>query len=183
MKRPELYRLREIKSADLERVLKWRNSHRIRSVMFTDNIITMEEHIEWFKKVKRREHITSMIFEYNENPAGVVNFTGIDRIGRICSWGFYLGEDSLPPGTGLAMGYLGLEYAFDNLGVDKVYGEVLDSNTPSVFFHRKLGFVDKKYLPRHLFKSGKYEDVIFFILTKNAWDIIKNDIKNTIGFC
>jgi len=176
MKKPELYRLREMKSADLETVLKWRNSDRIRSVMFTDNVITMEEHIDWFKRVKGHKNMTSLIFEYNGTPVGVINFSGIDKISRLCSWGFYLGEENLPTGTGLVMGYLGLEYAFYNLGVDEVYGEVLNTNTPSIFFHGKLGFVGKEYLPKHIFKSGKREDVISFILTKDAWDNIKNNI-------
>lgn len=168
------YRLRRIEERDLEKVLKWRNSERIRSNMYNDHIITIDEHIAWYKRVEQESNNSYMIFELCEHPVGVVNFTNLDKVNRKCLWGFYLGEENVPCGTGMIMGHLGLTYAFSNLKVRKVCGEVFAFNLSSINFHKRLGFVEEGRLVKHVLKNGRYEDIILFALFEEDWEKMVN---------
>ena len=161
--------LRVLEEKDLELVLGWRNSDRIRANMFTDHIISLDEHREWFEKVANSLISKHFIFEYNGSPKGVVNVTAIDTHNNKCDWGFYVGGDNLPPGASLAMGYLGLEYIFEVLNIRKLYSEVFGFNTASIKFHKKLGFIEEGYLKAHALKNGRYEDVVCMALFQDDW--------------
>nr|MDA8226443.1 hypothetical protein [Desulfitobacterium hafniense] len=102
--------LRRIKEEDLELILAWRNSGHVRTNMFNSQIISWQEHIAWFDKLKQRMDQTVLIYSYKDTPLGVVNFTKIDRKNGRCDWGFYIGCTQAPSGSGTAMGLLGLDY-------------------------------------------------------------------------
>lgn len=170
--------LRPIAGEDLEKVLEWRNSSRIRSVMFNDHIITMEAHLEWFKRISSDNSALCFIFEAGGRPVGVVNFTNIDRRNSRCHWGFYIGDKAAPRGSGTMMGYLAVEYVFEALKIRKLCGEILESNAQSVKFHKKLGFVEEGLLKRHVLKNGIYEDVLIMALFYEEWEIARGRLEN-----
>jgi RimJ/RimL family protein N-acetyltransferase len=121
-----------------------------------------------------------MIFEYLDGPAGLVYFTDIDSRNRHCTWGFYIGVEGLPRGTGKLMGFLGVEYAFKTLGVRKLCGESLGFNKKSIDFHVKLGFKQEGCLKDHVIKDGKCVDVILFSLFDKDWESRKDNIEQEL---
>ncbi|AEG59496.1 UDP-4-amino-4,6-dideoxy-N-acetyl-beta-L-altrosamine N-acetyltransferase [Desulforamulus ruminis] len=171
------YRLRPMKEKDLEKVLGWRNSERIRSNMFSSHIITLDEHRAWFKSLTQKKKDIYMIFERENLPLGVVYFTNINFINNTCNWGFYLGEENLPKGTGLIMGYLGINYAFEDLKMNLLSGEVLSFNIPSINYHKKLGFVKKNSSKSKILREGRYYEVTCFDISKNRWEFEKRKLK------
>ncbi|MGB9903580.1 MAG: UDP-4-amino-4,6-dideoxy-N-acetyl-beta-L-altrosamine N-acetyltransferase [Desulfotomaculales bacterium] len=177
MPQREDYQLRHIEEGDLTRVLEWRNSKRIRQFMFSDHIITMKEHMDWFKKIKQEKNTICKIFEYKGRPIGLVNIYQIDRRNKKCFWGFYLGEENLPHGTGTIMGFLALEYIFFQLQMRKLCGEVFAFNQASLNYFNKLGFIREGYFKKHVKKNRKYEDVIFFSLFKKDWVKIRKKLE------
>lgn len=170
-----LYMIREIEEKDLEIVLKWRNSERIRCNMYSDHLITMDEHIRWFLRLQQKRDAIYSIFEYKHCPVGVVYLTDLDSKNNKCSWGFYLGEEQLPSGIGSIMGLLGLELAFEKLEFHKVCGEVFAFNLSSINFHKKLGFSQEGYFKQHVLKNSNYEDLVCFGLLRKDW--LANKIK------
>ncbi|WP_088187760.1 UDP-4-amino-4,6-dideoxy-N-acetyl-beta-L-altrosamine N-acetyltransferase [Desulfosporosinus sp. FKA] len=165
------YQLRPLEKCDLERVLCWRNSDRVRGNMFLDHIITREEHFAWFKRIQAdNANSRYMIFEFEGKPLGLVKFTDIDSQSARCKWGFYLGEEGLPPGTGLTMGLLGVEFAFYHLKIRKLCSEVLAFNLRSINFHIKLGFSEEGRFIQHIWRNDRYEDIVYFALFKNDWE-------------
>ncbi|MCG6174530.1 UDP-4-amino-4,6-dideoxy-N-acetyl-beta-L-altrosamine N-acetyltransferase, partial [Anoxybacillus sp. LAT_31] len=58
----ESARLEDMNSSHLEMVLSWRNQEHIRSVMFHDQIISLEEHRKWFDRVKEDQRTIVKIF-------------------------------------------------------------------------------------------------------------------------
>ena len=162
----ELYALRYMEEKDLQLVLKWRNSDRIRTNMFNDRRIKLKEHRDWYFNLdKVKNHF--LIFEYNNDPAGLVYFKDLDFDNLSCYWGFYIGKEKLPKGTGTKMGNLGLEFAFKKLNINKLCGQVFAFNHRSIQFHKKLGFIKENEFK--YFRNNKYEDVIRYVLYKNQW--------------
>lgn len=154
---------------DLECVLAWRNSERVRSCMFSDQVIPLEQHRAWWERAKNSPSSVHLLFEKDGVPLGVVNFTGIDAQNGRCSWGFYVGEETAPRGTGTVMGILALDFAFGSLGMRKICAEVIGFNSASLGYHHKLGFIQEGRLARHVLRGDRYEDVVLFALFAEDW--------------
>ena len=166
----EEFKLRKLTEHDINQVLTWRNSDRIRVNMYTDRLITVAEHQRWFHRIKDDATVSYCIVERQSRPIGLINFTQIDRRHSTCIWGFYLGETDLPRGSGTIMGYLAMKQAFQELKIRKVSGEVLDYNEGSLKLFRRLGFVEEGRKRQHVLKNGRYVDVIPFSLLADEWN-------------
>ncbi|MBU5615102.1 UDP-4-amino-4,6-dideoxy-N-acetyl-beta-L-altrosamine N-acetyltransferase [Geomonas azotofigens] len=167
--RPEEFNLRPIEERDLDLVLSWRNSERVRSYMYTDHLIAPEEHRAWFARSRDAEFPATLIFEYQGRPVGLKSFNQIDRHSNRCHWGFYLGDLELPRGCGTVMGFLAQEYIFERQGFRKLCAEAFAFNEGSIKYHTRLGFAQEGRLVRHVLKNGCYEDVVVFGTFKENW--------------
>jgi len=169
MLQPDDGKLRLMNVNDLEMVLEWRNSDRIRANMYNDHVISFDEHNAWFKRQKSGESSRYLVFELMGRPVGLVYFVDIDHKNSKAFWGFYLGYEDLPSGSGTLLGKLGVDYAFNCLGIKKLCGEAFAFNKSSIRFHKKLGFVEEGRLVRHVLKNGEFEDIVSFALFKEDW--------------
>ena len=177
----EDYSLRQLREQDLELLLQWRNSDHIRANMYTDHIISTKEHLDWFNRVKDNPAMLYLIFEHRGQPVGLVNFTGIDSTNNRCMWGFYIGESGLPPESGTMMGYLGLNFIFEDKQLRKVSGEVISFNRASRLFFRRLGFTEEGRLRQHALKNGRYVDVILYSILADEWrDVYKSEVEDML---
>jgi len=165
----EKYTLRPIEEKDLDTVLRWRNSDRIRENMYTDHEISMNEHRVWFDRIRKEAVPLFLVFEYQVKPIGVINVTQIDRRNNKCYWGFYIGDPEAPLGSGTALGYFGLNYIFEVLKVRKLCAEAFAFNSASLKFHKRLGFIEEGRLVQHILRNGRYEDIVSFALFKEDW--------------
>lgn len=161
--------LRKMNEQDLETVLRWRNSDRIRTNMYTDHIISLKEHRAWFKRIKDDPTALYLIFEHLKHSIGLANFTQIDIKNNNCMWGFYLGERNVPRKSGTIMGYLSLSHIFDINKLQRVNGEALDFNEASKRFFQRMGFSEIGRLKNHTLKNDKLTDVVQFSLTADEW--------------
>ncbi|MBE0417166.1 MAG: UDP-2,4-diacetamido-2,4,6-trideoxy-beta-L-altropyranose hydrolase [Coriobacteriia bacterium] len=162
--------LRPMDERDLDTVLLWRNSERVRSRMYEDAPIAPEEHERWFAQASRDPCQRQYVFEVRGRPLGVVSFKGVDPTAGACEWGFYMGEEHRPHGAGQAMGRLALRQAFEGLGVRAVLGEVLASNEDSLLYHESLGFERIDPAPATVERGGRPREVVRFRLEAARWD-------------
>lgn len=173
----EDFTLRPMSDNDLPLVLQWRNSERVRANMYTDNIISIKEHQDWFARAKGDPKTKYFVFEYKGTPVGSVNIVQIDDKNSKCYWGFYLGELDAPKTSGPAMEFLALEYMFNTLKMRKVYCEVFVFNEPVIKLHKKFGFVEEGKFIGHVLKNNIYEDVASLAIFKNAWDLLRQRLE------
>lgn len=176
----ERARLEDMNSSHLEMVLNWRNQEHIRSVMFHDQIISLEEHRKWFDRVKEDQRTIVKIFYLDNVPLGVVNFTNIDFENSKCSWGFYVGDQNAPKGSGTLMGYLALNFVFQELNIRKLCAEIISFNERSIRYHQRLGFRKEGVLREHILKNNQYADVILMALFNKEWKEQKSKIQHMI---
>ncbi len=161
--------IRPMAEEDLDLVLVWRNSERIRAVSYTDHVIGIEEHRAWFERADAGQSTLPLVFECEGRPVGVVNATAVDRGQGSCTWGFYIGAEDAPRGAGRAMGYCALEYLFERIDLRTVRGEALASNEVSIRWQQGLGFEKETVLPAHAEKHGKREDVVVLGMSATTW--------------
>lgn len=137
--------LRAARHTDRDTVLDWRNHPEVRRVSLTTHVISVDEHRWWWGRATQDPARRVLIFEHEGTPAGVVLFTDIDDTQRSASWGFYLDIAGLTDAGTLLPAWLRLEaeavaYAFDELGLHRLGGATLASNTQVLALHRRFGF-------------------------------------------
>ncbi|MHB9149526.1 MAG: UDP-4-amino-4,6-dideoxy-N-acetyl-beta-L-altrosamine N-acetyltransferase [Thermoleophilia bacterium] len=163
------YVLRGMTADDLQRVFEWRNQERIRNAMYTDHVISWEEHTQWFARVSSDPSNRQLVFQVDGRPVGVVSFADIDAVNQRARWGFYLGESDVAPGTGSRMEFLALEFAFETLGLRKLSCEVFSFNDKVTKMHGKFGFVEEGRFRQHILKDGVFEDIVVLGMLKAEW--------------
>lgn len=160
--------LRSIEQGDLELIRGWRNHPDIRKLMFSSREVTPEEHLVWFQKASQDRSRSLLVYVENDTPLGFMQFSPTKEGSTIFEWGFYAAHEA-PKGTGSKMAKLSLDFAFNQLNATKVFGEVLEHNTGSIRFHKKMGFLQEGCLRKHHFDGKEYFSVICFGLMKEEW--------------
>jgi UDP-4-amino-4,6-dideoxy-N-acetyl-beta-L-altrosamine N-acetyltransferase len=139
--------IRPATDADRDAVLRWRNHPQVRAASLTRHEIGTEEHAAWWKAALVDPARKVLVYERREVPAGVVTFFDIDPDARSASWGYYLDGDGLEAAGQLLMAWIEIQreavrYAFDELGLDLLEGEVLASNEAVRRLNRRQGFTE-----------------------------------------
>ncbi|WLG16679.1 UDP-4-amino-4,6-dideoxy-N-acetyl-beta-L-altrosamine N-acetyltransferase [Bacillus cereus] len=174
------FQLKSLEKNDLELILKWRNTKEIRSVMYEDHEITIDEHLKWYEKLVMDDTKVARLLTYKEKPIGFVNFTKIDEMNQTCYWGFYIGEKEGVRRAGTVLGLLALDYIFETKGIHKVCAEIIESNRISLNFHQKLGFQEDGRYANYICRDNDYMDVIIMTLFHEQWTERKETIKKEL---
>ncbi|EEM86122.1 UDP-4-amino-4,6-dideoxy-N-acetyl-beta-L-altrosamine N-acetyltransferase [Bacillus cereus group sp. Bce005] len=174
------FQLKCLKRKDLDLILKWRNTKEIRSVMYEDHKITIDEHLKWYEKLVKDDTKVARLLTYKEKPIGFVNFTKIDEMNQTCYWGFYIGEKEGVRRAGTVLGLLALDYIFETKSIHKVCAEIIESNRISLNFHQKLGFQEDGRYANYICRDNDYMDVIIMTLFHEQWTERKEAIKKEL---
>ena len=172
------YSIRTIEESDLELLLKWRNSDRIRNVMLTSHIIEWEEHYAWFNRIKDREVATNFVFCYKSKPLGYIGYSDIDEIEKSCSYGVYIGDVdfNVPSEAPFILYFFAIEYAFMILKIKTIYAIVLEKNKKALAFNMFLGYRVQKH--KKYCNLGSYsENIIELYLDESTWYKNNRDFK------
>ncbi len=152
---------------DLTLVFDWRNHPEVRRFMYTQHLITFNEHTQWFSRASTDAHRHLLIFEKNAVPMGFIQIHQVAQ-GGIADWGFYVAPNS-PKGTGIALGQAVLGFAFEHAKLHKLCGQVLIHNDKSIRFHLKLGFKQEGVLRQQHFDGHQFYDVVYFGILAHEW--------------
>lgn len=135
--------LRAATDDDVMTMLAWRNQEQNRVVSLTQHVIAEEEHLRWWAKTSQDPSRVVLIYSLEGTDCGVASYFDIDAEARTATWGFYLDSEG-PYGTDLRawvdLMREGVAYAFDELPIDVLEGEVLGENPGVRAMNRRLGF-------------------------------------------
>ena len=153
---------------EVELVCNMRNSTGVRTKMYNQDVIPLEQHKKWVAGLKDRSDCRYFLACADSKVLGVVDFTSI--YADECEWGYYLDEKYLNSGYGVILEYFVLKYAFETIRVQKLFCAVLDSNKNVYDTHIKyFGFTtDERYSS---VKQSENEELRFngLSLTKADW--------------
>jgi len=134
--------LKQLDENDLSLIREWRNSEKVRRVMFTDHIISYAEHLCWWENIKKDKTKQCFMYYFQGRKAGVVCYTGLG--GTSLSWGFYLSNQLETKKIQLQvwknLEEEALEYGFSCLNADKIVARVFEFNYPVIKMHQRFGF-------------------------------------------
>lgn len=170
--------LRQINEEELDLMLSWRNSPRVRQNMYTQHEINRKEHLSWWARVCESDDKIYLIFERNNEPLGVVGFTEISP-NNDANWAFYASPHA-PRGTGSRMEYLALDFAFYKLHLRNLYCEVLSYNEPVRRLHTKFGFHTENIFSSCRQINNEFFDVYRLGTSVHKWESMRKSMYQRI---
>jgi RimJ/RimL family protein N-acetyltransferase len=89
-----------------------------------------------------------------------------DRRGEL---GYWLGAESWGQGIATEASQALIEFGFGELGLAKIYAQVLEGNRPSCHVLEKLGMIEEGIRRRHIRKGKRLLDVTLYGILKDEW--------------
>ena len=162
--------LRPVAAADSDRLLAWRNQPEIAAWMYSDHLITPEEHARWFAGALADARRRYWVIEADGAPVGLANLYDLAPEHGRCAWAYYLADPSTRgQGIGAFVEYWVIEHVFADLGLTKLWCEVLIGNEGVWRLHEGFGFQREALLRQHVKKAGVASDVVGLGLLAADW--------------
>lgn len=174
--------LRDIDDQDRDRLFHWRRLPEVDRWMCGEPAETEAAHRSWFDNFRHSPDRRGWIITLNAKPAGFLTLTGLSGCHKRAEWGWYIGEpDARGRGAGRAAQALGLDKAFDELGLEKVWAEVLAGNETALKAQTSAGFRREGYLRRHALKGGEFHDVALLAILADEWRAGREAIRRELA--
>ena len=137
----EVY-LRPMTVEDTGKIVTWRNREFVRKNFIYQELFTEEGHLRWIETQVKPGHVVQFILCLEGGrEIGSVYFRDIDRSAGTAEYGIFIGEeDALGKGYGTQAARLALQYAFETMGLQKVFLRVLADNTGARKSYEHAGF-------------------------------------------
>lgn len=163
-------------SAIQNKVREIRNEEEVRKWMYTDHLISEEEHHAWLNHLKTdSKQIVFVILTEEQTPLGSVSVNALDRRHMKSDWAFYLTSTSRG-GLGAALEFAFIDFAFDSLNLEKLNCEVIEGNDSVVKLHKKFGFTEEGFRRSSILKQGNRIGVHFLGILKTEWQTIRQSV-------
>lgn len=134
--------LRPICESDTDSVVRWRNKRIVQNNFIFRETITPEMHIQWLNsKVKTGEVIQYIMIDELDEAFGSVYYRDLDLVSKTAEFGIFIGEeDHISRGYGQEAMQLFLDFGFHNIGLQKIFLRVIESNERAYHVYEKIGF-------------------------------------------
>lgn len=155
--------LRSITHDDTDLMVKWRNQENVNRYFFYRGVFDRESHERWLKEKVETGQVIQLIVCMKDDgrPVGCTYLRDIDYDNKKAEYGVFLGEEDVR-GMGIGKEILNLtvDYAFEVLGLHRVYARVREDNNPSLYSFLHCGFEREALLRETVFCDGKYLNVV-----------------------
>jgi len=134
--------LRPLAKADIENRVKWFNDPDVRKTLIINERFELEKTIRWFEKIQTDDSREEFIIETLQKvPVGVVGLAGINRTHKTAEIYIVIGQkESWGKGVMLEAECLLIDWAFNSLGLEKIWAETRPDNIASIITMKKIGF-------------------------------------------
>lgn len=165
--------IRPITEADTDKIVKWRNAPSVVEHFIYRTPLTAEGHLNWFhNRVQTGEVAQFMITDTETGEdVGSVYLRDIDMQNKKCEYGIFIGEDSCRgKGVGTAAARLALDYAFNTLGLNRVFLRVFADNPRAIKSYEKAGFRHEGTFRDDVIIDGTAYDMVFMGILKREFE-------------
>lgn len=150
---------------DIENKVTWINDTNNNRYLHYDIPLTVEKTTEWFrKKVNNRLDCTIV---YDDIPVGLIGLIGIDKINQKAEFYISMGRhDFKRKGIATIATQLILKYAFEELGLNKVFLNVDEENEAACCLYEKIGFAQEGRFIQDMMHRGKLINRVRYAIFK-----------------
>jgi UDP-4-amino-4,6-dideoxy-N-acetyl-beta-L-altrosamine N-acetyltransferase len=147
-----------------------------------DLLARLSNGIGWRSPARPESAAGSVALEMKGAPVGLANLARIDLAARRCEWAYYLADASTRGrGLGSQIEYIVLRHVFETRGLNKLWCEVLLDNEAVWKLHESFGFVREALYRQHVFKDGRFQDVVGLGMLASDWAAARPAIEARLG--
>lgn len=158
------------------KLLAVRNEETVRQAMFTDHVISEDEHLQWMKGLQADRSRRIWVIQGEAGDViGQVSLARLDRRQLTSDWAFFLSQ-SERGGLGFAVEFAFLTFVFDVMGLAKLNCEVIEGNDAVVKLHGKFDFRQEGLRRSQVIKDGRRIGVHLLGLTREDWAVARQRI-------
>lgn len=163
--------LRPMTCEDTDRIVAWRNQEAVRRNFIYQELFTRESHEHWIHTMVETGRVVQMIICETEGnrPVGSVYLRDIDRQHKKAEYGIFIGgEDARGKGYGTMAARLMIRYAFEELGLHRLFLRALADNGQAIRSYEKAGFEREACLREDVCIDGHYRDIVLMGIINKA---------------
>lgn len=147
-----------------ETYVSWLNDKEMSTIILSaETTTTLEECKEYATEMiqSNNNHFFAMVAHDTNEHIGNFRLGPHDRHNNRIQLGMMIGnKEYWGKGIGTEVVRLGLEFAFRNLKVHKVFLDVREDNRGAIKIYEKNGFFHEGILKEHVFKNERYYDLV-----------------------
>lgn len=166
-----MFRFVKLKEEHLTQVLQWRIKPEVSKFLFTKISNDMEKQLQWFKRIDADPRYKYWLIEYQGQNIGVINLSEYDLTNKRCNAGFYIGETQFNYLGGAVLPYI-YNYVFNDLKLNKIYGEVVEGNQ-ILKIHLLHGYTHVGTFHDHIVIDDQFHNVHLVELLSKNWNKMK----------
>lgn len=167
-------KLRPLCQKDAPFMLEWMTDPEITRFFRFDasnvSLRTCKEYIENSAEAKNAVHFA--VVDENDEYLGTISLKEIDTENRCAEYAISMRKKAHGTGAALNATKLILEYAFEKLGMERVYLNVLAENLRANAFYRKAGFCFVNEEPDALELRGQMKDLNWYEINSYKYGLI-----------
>jgi diamine N-acetyltransferase len=154
--------LRPLEYSDLPLTLSWRNLDHIRIWFFHSEIITLQDHKEWFNRYSELDNDFIFMILYEQKPVGQISLYNIDWEGKNGEYGRLMIGDASARGKNIARTATNLmiNLAFDTFKLEEVHLFVKKENVAAIVVYLRCGFIIKDCHDDEIYMVNKRGDTL-----------------------
>jgi len=167
--------LRAIEISDLEQLRIWRNNEVFRKYFREYREISQEAQLSWYQDIvapQKEVLMFAIIDNDSKNLLGACGLCYIDWLRRSADLSIYIGHDGLylDDKFSINSAQILIKYAFEELGLHRIWAEVYSHDIKKQNFFNTLGFnLDGRFRESH-WSEGKWIDSLFYSLLAHEKD-------------
>jgi len=165
--------LRAIEKTDLELLHKWTNNSEIQYWLGGWHIPSSMQVMEnWFNKITNDNNNLRFAIEHKElGLVGTANLVEINWKDKNAFHGMLLGDkDIRGRGIGVDVVMTIMKYAFEELGLERIDGSMIEYNIASLkLYIEKCGWIKEGVKKNWYFRKNQYWDKIIVGITKSDY--------------
>jgi UDP-4-amino-4,6-dideoxy-N-acetyl-beta-L-altrosamine N-acetyltransferase len=143
-----------------ETLMKWRNSPEIYKWCRQNDLLTEENHNNWFKNHQTDSKIKMYLIRTKDStPVGVCGLTDIDLINLRAEFSLYIAPEYQGNGLGKDALKLLLWHSFKSYPLNIIWGETFATN-PAINAFEDIGFKKEGVRRDFYWRDGSYLDAI-----------------------
>lgn len=159
--------------AESRQILEWRNDESIRRNMYNTGMISWENHQAFIKNLMERTDRFYWQVTEKDVVCGSVNLVNVNHETGQAELGYFMAPDQMGGGKGFYFVFSILEFVFEVLKLDSLYGATNEDNRSATLLDEYFGFI--KTGEKTLVIDGKPTLFAEHILTKEVFEKDKSE--------
>jgi UDP-4-amino-4,6-dideoxy-N-acetyl-beta-L-altrosamine N-acetyltransferase len=172
-----MIQLIRVEAMDKQLLFNWRNQLSVNQWMFTNHVISEDEHSQWFKEMLIVNSKIYWKIVLDGIAVGAIFLTGISEQSKTCQWGMYLADvDVRGKGVAQAACALSFRYAFNDLGMKVVNCEAVAQNENAIGLYESVGFLRTGIQVDAVKRGDEMLSVVTLELTRESWNMTESHV-------